>query len=287
MFFAMTARPFAALIILLFVPHLATGFVTIHWSSSFAAVARPAAVATALSASGFGRIASSSRFGTPHHGLVGALRATVRVAESDRIGDSNGNSNSNSNSIRDVNSVDVAGKDFKLNLANSLTLARVAAIPFFMVAFVMRKVLRHRYRHCCSPLAIPSPGNPSRAQKTLGVLIYVASCITDFVDGYVARKYNQMSAFGAFLDPVADKVVMSHPSLVSAHSPAPLAPLADGGNGIDHAGVPAAHVVVRVPRGRRTVPGDWGFCAAGVDGGARQPSIGQGWPLGQGNTRVA
>ena len=40
----------------------------------------------------------------------------------------------------------------------------------------------------------------------IGVLIYIISCLTDFLDGFIARKFNLTSPFGAFLDPVADKV---------------------------------------------------------------------------------
>ena len=43
-------------------------------------------------------------------------------------------------------------------------------------------------------------------QKSVGVLIYIISCLTDFLDGFIARKFNLTSPFGAFLDPVADKV---------------------------------------------------------------------------------
>jgi CDP-diacylglycerol--glycerol-3-phosphate 3-phosphatidyltransferase len=71
-----------------------------------------------------------------------------------------------------------------LNIANLLTISRVVAIPFFMLSFILRK-------------------------KTAGVLIYVISCLTDFLDGYIARKYNMMSSFGAFLDPVADKLMVA------------------------------------------------------------------------------
>jgi len=70
-----------------------------------------------------------------------------------------------------------------LNLPNRLTLARVAMIPFFMLSFVMRK-------------------------KTASVVLYILSCLTDFADGYLARKLNQKTAFGAFLDPVADKLMV-------------------------------------------------------------------------------
>lgn len=40
----------------------------------------------------------------------------------------------------------------------------------------------------------------------MAVLLFLASCFTDFLDGYLARKLNILSNFGAFLDPVADKV---------------------------------------------------------------------------------
>ena len=71
----------------------------------------------------------------------------------------------------------------RMNLPNTLTLVRVAMIPFFMLSFVFRK-------------------------KTMGVVIYILSCLTDFADGYLARKLDQKTAFGAFLDPVADKLMV-------------------------------------------------------------------------------
>lgn len=43
----------------------------------------------------------------------------------------------------------------------------------------------------------------------IGTLMFVAAAITDWLDGYLARYLNQMSAFGAFLDPVADKLMVS------------------------------------------------------------------------------
>jgi CDP-diacylglycerol--glycerol-3-phosphate 3-phosphatidyltransferase len=44
--------------------------------------------------------------------------------------------------------------------------------------------------------------------KTMGVALYALSCLTDLADGYLARKLDQKTPFGAFLDPVADKLMV-------------------------------------------------------------------------------
>ena len=75
----------------------------------------------------------------------------------------------------------------KLNLATSLTLVRIAAIPLVVLCFYSQITYAR-------PLA--------------GVLFGLAA-ITDFIDGYIARNYGQTSRFGAFLDPVADKLMVA------------------------------------------------------------------------------
>ena len=75
----------------------------------------------------------------------------------------------------------------KINLATLLTLLRIAAIPLVVACFYWQ-----------SPQARPIAG-----------IIFGIAAITDFVDGYIARNFNQMSRFGAFLDPVADKLMVS------------------------------------------------------------------------------
>lgn len=73
------------------------------------------------------------------------------------------------------------------NLPNILTFARIAAIPVFVVVFYL-----------------PTPW----ANEAATVLFAIAA-VTDWVDGYLARKWGQTSAFGAFLDPVADKLMVA------------------------------------------------------------------------------
>jgi cardiolipin synthase len=73
------------------------------------------------------------------------------------------------------------------NLANILTLSRIAAIPLVIVTFYLDEPL----------------GN------WLGFGIYAIACITDFLDGYIARAWGQQSLLGRFLDPVADKLLVS------------------------------------------------------------------------------
>ncbi|KAL6777887.1 PGP3 [Auxenochlorella protothecoides x Auxenochlorella symbiontica] len=72
-------------------------------------------------------------------------------------------------------------------LPTALTLARVAAIPAFVALWYS-----------------PAPWAPAAATWLL-----LAASVTDFLDGYLARKLNVASEFGAFLDPVADKLMVS------------------------------------------------------------------------------
>ena len=73
-----------------------------------------------------------------------------------------------------------------MTTANKLTLARVALIPVFLVILY----LDFPYARCAA----------------FGV--FVVACLTDFVDGYIARHYNQISDFGKFMDPLADKCLV-------------------------------------------------------------------------------
>lgn len=75
-----------------------------------------------------------------------------------------------------------------MNLPMVLTWGRVAAIPLLVVVF----------------LALP----PAVAYPLAALLFAVAS-VTDFLDGYLARRWQQFSDFGAFLDPVADKLIVA------------------------------------------------------------------------------
>lgn len=78
------------------------------------------------------------------------------------------------------------------NLPNLLTWLRILAIPLFVGIFYF-------------PHSWLSPVN----QNLIATLIFASAAITDWLDGYLARVLNQTSAFGAFLDPVADKLMVS------------------------------------------------------------------------------
>jgi len=75
-----------------------------------------------------------------------------------------------------------------LNLATFLTWIRIAAIPLIVLVFYLP---------------------PGEIMRPLSCAIFSVAGITDALDGYVARKYNLQSAFGAFLDPVADKLMVT------------------------------------------------------------------------------
>lgn len=81
-----------------------------------------------------------------------------------------------------------------MTLATKLTLMRVAAIPFFMLAFFFR-----------------APGASLEGDwgKALATLIFIVAAITDYYDGYLARLYKEVTTFGRFIDPIADKLLVS------------------------------------------------------------------------------
>ena len=72
------------------------------------------------------------------------------------------------------------------NTANYLTIARVVMIPIFLVLMYLR-----------------FPGSHYWA-----LAVYVIACLTDLADGYIARHYKQVSDFGKFMDPLADKCLV-------------------------------------------------------------------------------
>lgn len=79
-----------------------------------------------------------------------------------------------------------------LNLPNLLTWLRILLIPLFVAIFYLPD-------HWISP----HQGNVTAAA------IFAIAAVTDWLDGYLARALNQTSAFGAFLDPVADKLMVA------------------------------------------------------------------------------
>lgn len=73
-----------------------------------------------------------------------------------------------------------------------LTWLRVALIPVFVVLFYL-----------------PDNWLSLAGRNSLGALIFALAAVTDWLDGFLARKWEQTSAFGAFLDPVADKLIVA------------------------------------------------------------------------------
>ena len=74
-----------------------------------------------------------------------------------------------------------------MNTANKLTMLRVALIPVYLVVLYW--------------------GFPGAAYAALA--IFIIASLTDFVDGYIARHYNQTTDFGKFMDPLADKCLVT------------------------------------------------------------------------------
>ncbi|MDR1853647.1 MAG: CDP-diacylglycerol--glycerol-3-phosphate 3-phosphatidyltransferase [Azoarcus sp.] len=80
----------------------------------------------------------------------------------------------------------------QINIPNLLTWARIALIPVFVGVFYL-----------------PDAWASALEKNVLATVFFVAAAVTDWFDGYLARKLGQTSAFGAFLDPVADKLMVA------------------------------------------------------------------------------
>ncbi len=76
-----------------------------------------------------------------------------------------------------------------MTTASKLSMLRIFLIPFFMWALLV-------------------------GQNYIALAIFIVASITDFVDGYIARHYNQVSDFGKFIDPLADKLLVVSAMLI-------------------------------------------------------------------------
>ncbi|MDR4513060.1 CDP-diacylglycerol--glycerol-3-phosphate 3-phosphatidyltransferase [Nitrosomonas sp.] len=99
------------------------------------------------------------------------------------------------------------------NLPNLLTWLRILAIPIFVGIFYL-----------------PDGWLTFEQKNLLATIIFASAAITDWLDGFLARALNQMSAFGAFLDPVADKLMVAAALIVLVY--------------LDRLGAPIALVII-------------------------------------------
>lgn len=75
-----------------------------------------------------------------------------------------------------------------MNIANKLTITRLILVPFFLVSVYFEK----------DGIVLP-----------VSAAIFAVASFTDFLDGYLARKYDLITDFGKFMDPLADKVLVA------------------------------------------------------------------------------
>ena len=74
----------------------------------------------------------------------------------------------------------------KENIPNILTLLRILIIPIIIIFLEI----------------------DTKFYSWLALILYIIACLSDFLDGYLARKFELESSFGRFLDPVADKILV-------------------------------------------------------------------------------
>lgn len=87
-----------------------------------------------------------------------------------------------------------------LNVPNLVTLSRIILIPLLIGLYYL-----------------PDSVLSLEAKNIASTAVFILAAITDWLDGYLARRLNQISAFGAFLDPVADKLIVVGALVVLLH----------------------------------------------------------------------
>lgn len=119
-----------------------------------------------------------------------------------------------------------------MNLPNKISVARICMIPVFVVLFYVE----FPYHYAVS------------------AAVFALAACTDFLDGHIARKYNLVTNLGKFLDPIADKVLVSTAFIVLLTEPALLMPT-DGAFWMPLCGVIVAVILARelIVSGFRTV----------------------------------
>jgi CDP-diacylglycerol--glycerol-3-phosphate 3-phosphatidyltransferase len=83
------------------------------------------------------------------------------------------------------------------NLPNSLTLVRIFLVPLFVAALVL-----HNFQ-------ITWGGRVLVANDFFALIVFLAAAVTDLLDGYLARRWQQVTTVGTLLDPIADKLLIS------------------------------------------------------------------------------
>lgn len=76
-----------------------------------------------------------------------------------------------------------------MNLANKITCVRIALVPVYLILMLLGNCDSNWYTNSA-------------------LIVFIIACITDFIDGTIARKYRQVTDLGMFLDPLADKLLV-------------------------------------------------------------------------------
>lgn len=89
-----------------------------------------------------------------------------------------------------------------MNPANKLTVSRCIAVPFFVI-FMLLSTGGGQISEVCT-----SGDAGFGFWRIISAIVFIAACLTDLLDGFIARKYKLITDFGKFMDPLADKLLV-------------------------------------------------------------------------------